>query len=36
MDYIDTNIPDVKILEPKESFKTGIAKTVQWYLNNKN
>jgi len=20
--------------EPKESFKTGIAKTVQWYLNN--
>jgi len=20
--------------EPKESFSTGIAKTVQWYLNN--
>jgi dTDP-glucose 4,6-dehydratase len=21
---------------PKESFKTGIAKTVQWYLSNEN
>ena len=22
--------------EPKESFETGISKTVQWYLNNEN
>ena len=22
--------------EPKENFKTGINKTISWYLNNRN